>query len=63
MRMIHRERTAAEKGRIKKAERGLKEFLDAVQEGDIALENLPLELRTGLANIRREQEVADDDVF
>ncbi len=60
IRMIHRERTADEKAKVKKAQEGLREFLRALQRGDIALENLPLDLRTALASLQREQEASDD---
>jgi superfamily I DNA and RNA helicase len=51
LRTIHRELTSAERVKVEKAERGLNEFLEAVQRGDLPLESLPLELRTKLATI------------
>ena len=51
MRMIHRERTAAERARIDKAQKGLSEFLSAVQRGDLPIEALPANLRTELAKL------------
>jgi superfamily I DNA and RNA helicase len=51
LRMIHRERTAAERARAEKAQKGLAEFLDAVQRGDLPVEGLPPHLRTELAKL------------
>lgn len=51
MRTIHRELTSAERAKVEKAEKGLNEFLEAVQRGDLSLESLPLELRTKLATV------------
>lgn len=61
LRMIHRDRTAAERERLKKAEQGLQDFLEAVERGDLAIEALPLELRTSLAKLRIRQTQEDDD--
>lgn len=44
MRSIHRDLSASEKGRVKKAERSLKELVDAVESGELSPENLPLPL-------------------
>jgi superfamily I DNA and RNA helicase len=51
MRMIHRERTAAERARAEKGQKGLAEFLEAVQRGDLPVEGLPPHLRTELAKL------------
>jgi superfamily I DNA and RNA helicase len=51
LRTIHRELTAAERATRERAEKGLSEFLAAVQRGDLQLDGLPLELRTKLATI------------
>jgi len=62
--MIHRERTADEKTRIRKAEQGLKEFLETWQRGDLAIENLPPELRTRLSQLlssEGKEEAEDED--
>lgn len=48
MRRLHGERTATDKAKIKKAEKGLREFLKALEEGVLSIENMPAELRTGL---------------
>jgi len=64
LRMIHRERTADEKTRIRKAEQGLKEFLETWQRGDLAIENLPPELRTRLSQLlssEGKEEAEDED--
>lgn len=61
LRQIHRERTADERARIEKAEKSLKDFLDAVHRGDLAIENLPLELRTDLAKYLASAAGLDDD--
>lgn len=61
LRQIHRERTADERARIQKAEKSLKDFLDAVHRGDLAIENLPLELRTDLAKYLASAAGLDDD--
>jgi superfamily I DNA and RNA helicase len=63
LRTIHRELTAAERAKVEKAERGLNEFLEAVRRGDLALESLPLELRTKLATLMNSlaAEEQDDD--
>jgi superfamily I DNA and RNA helicase len=61
MRTIHRELTAAERVKIEKAEKGLKEFLEAVQRGDLPLESLPMDLRTKLARIMGSLGAAEDD--
>ena len=51
IRMIHRERTAAEMARIEKAQKGLSEFLAAVNRGDLPIEALPPNLRSDLAKV------------
>jgi len=60
LRTIHRELTAAERAKIEKAEKGLAEFLEAVQSGELPVEGLPLELRTKLARLMGDL-AADDD--
>lgn len=61
MRKIHRERTSDEMARIKKAEKGLHEFLSAVRRGDVSIEALPPELRTALATLVGRSETEDED--
>ena len=61
LRTIHRERTAAERAKIERAEKGLNEFLEAVQRGDLPLESLPLEMRTKLAKLIASLGHEDDD--
>ena len=50
MRQIHRERTAGEQARASEAESALRNFLDALRRGDTTLDELPMELKTELAN-------------
>jgi superfamily I DNA and RNA helicase len=61
LRMIHRERTAAEHDRIVKAQKGLTEFLSAVRRGDLPLEGLPPDLRTELAKVMSSLGADGDD--
>lgn len=62
MRMIHREKTVDEMARIKKAEKGLNDFLHAINRGDLAIESLPLELRTGLAKLMGQAGSGDEEL-
>jgi superfamily I DNA and RNA helicase len=62
LRTIHRERTAAERARIGKAEKGLDDFLKAVQRGEVPIESLPLDLRTRLAKVVGSLPIEDDDL-
>jgi len=48
MHSIHRDLTARDRARFKRMEKGLEEFLDAVQSGEMSLENLPPKIREGL---------------
>ena len=50
MRQIHRERTAGERARANEAESALRNFIEAMKRGDTSLEELPIELKTDLAN-------------
>lgn len=61
LRKIHRDRTVDEKLKIRKLEHNLKEFLDALQQGDLVVENLPPELRTRLAQILNQRTLDDYD--
>jgi superfamily I DNA and RNA helicase len=61
LRTIHRELTAAERAKIDRIEKGLVEFLAAVQNGDVQLESLPLEVRTKLANMMSALAADNDD--
>ncbi|MCG3138944.1 MAG: hypothetical protein HJJLKODD_02816 [Phycisphaerae bacterium] len=45
LRMIHRERTASERAKIDRVQKTLQEFVEAVEAGDMAIENLPPEMR------------------
>ena len=56
LRTIHRDRTAAEKAKIKKAEQGLKTFLEMVERQEMDLSNLPVEIRERLDRILGEPE-------
>jgi superfamily I DNA and RNA helicase len=51
LRKIHRDRTASEKEKIQKAEKGLVEFLDFVNEGEIDIKNLPPILKSKLKKL------------
>ena len=53
MRQIHRELTADERARMQRATSDLKSFLDALERGDVVVENLPLELRTAVVKYFR----------
>ncbi len=48
IRQIHRELTTDERARAQRARRDLASFLEALERGDVAIENLPLELRAAL---------------
>jgi superfamily I DNA and RNA helicase len=61
LRTIHRERTASELERIKKAEMGLEKFLEAVQRGELPIEALPLDIRTKLTKLLESLTVEPDD--
>jgi superfamily I DNA and RNA helicase len=61
LRTIHRELTAADRAKIEKAEKGLNEFLEAVQRGDLPVETLPIDIRTKLAKLIASFESEDDD--
>lgn len=62
LRQIHRDRTANEKAKAKKAEKGLAEFLKAFAAGEITLDNLPPTLREQLLrNVGQLTNPYDDD--
>jgi superfamily I DNA and RNA helicase len=61
MRQLHRERTAGERARIKEAEKGLKNFVEALERGDLVLENLPPDLRTAITKLSRSVSHDEDD--
>jgi superfamily I DNA and RNA helicase len=62
LRQIHRDRTASEKAKVKKAEKGLSEFLKAFAAGEITLDNLPPALREQLLrNLGQMTDPYDDD--
>jgi superfamily I DNA and RNA helicase len=61
LRTIHRELTAADRAKIDKIEKGLVEFLAAVQKGELQLESLPLEIRTKLATLMTSLAAENDD--
>lgn len=56
LQMIHRDRTADERARIRKAEKGLASFLEEYSKGELAFENLPPELRDGLKDLIQDAE-------
>jgi superfamily I DNA and RNA helicase len=59
MRHVHRERAADEEASVLKATEGLSVFLNALESGEIDIEDLPPAMRTKLANTL--QLDADDD--
>ena len=50
MRRIHRELTASEQARANEAETALRNFFEALKRGDTSIEELPMELKTDVAN-------------
>ncbi len=54
LRTIHRDRTQAEKSRVKKAERASEELIHAFEQGDITLDNMPAPLRNKLKKLLSE---------
>jgi len=53
IRMIHRDRTAGEMEVLKKAEKGLREFVQLLERGEISAENLPPGLREAVAKLKK----------
>ena len=49
IRQIHRELTSSERSRAQKAQRDLGSFIEALDRGDISIDNLPIELRAAAA--------------
>ena len=49
IRQIHRDLTASERARINEAEKGLRTFIEALERGEITIEDLPMQLRTAMA--------------
>ena len=49
IRQIHRELTASERSRAQKAQRDLGAFIEALDRGDISIDNLPFDLRAAAA--------------
>jgi len=60
LRNIHRDRSASERAEIRKAEKGLKQFLDAMEKGEVALESLPPEMQRSLRKLL-EQDAGEND--
>ncbi|MCC7424275.1 MAG: DEAD/DEAH box helicase [Planctomycetaceae bacterium] len=60
MRNIPRERSAGERAEIRKAEKGLKQFLEAVEKGELAFDLLPQEMQRGLRKIM-ERDTGESD--
>ena len=52
LRMIHRDRTPAEKARLKKAQKAAVEVAKAILEGDLSVEHLPPELKKAFQSIK-----------
>ena len=49
IRQMHRELTGNERDRLRKAERELKAFIEALDRGEISMEDLPMQLKTSVA--------------
>jgi superfamily I DNA and RNA helicase len=61
IRMIHRDRTAGEKDKIRRATLGLAQFLEAVRNGDLEIETLPANLRGRLKELLGTSGEEDND--
>jgi superfamily I DNA and RNA helicase len=64
LRKIHRELSADERARIRRGEEQLRAFLEAVEKGELDVENLPADLRANLAKYFRvdlDTEYDDDE--
>jgi superfamily I DNA and RNA helicase len=62
MRQIHRELSANERQRLQAAEKSLRALRDAVDRGELDIEQLPLDIRTFLARLAsRGPDSSDDD--
>ena len=61
IRQIHRELSADERSRMQKATVGLQSFVEALDRGDIVIENLPFELRSAIAKYFNNQANANED--
>lgn len=60
IRQIHRELSADERTRMQRAMSELRSFIEALERGDITIENLPLELRTAVAKYFRSGGMSED---
>jgi superfamily I DNA and RNA helicase len=60
LRKVHRDRSASERDEIRKAEKGLKQFLDAIEKGEVALELLPPEMQKSLRKLL-ERDAGEND--
>ncbi|MDE2935659.1 MAG: ATP-binding domain-containing protein [Chloroflexota bacterium] len=62
IRRIHRELSASEKKDRDRAERGLSDFIETMERGDLSIDEIPPRLRTALARIIAELQIdADED--
>ena len=46
---IHRDLTASERDKLRRAERGLRSFVEALERGEVSIDDLPLDLKTSIA--------------
>ena len=60
LRTLHRDQTPDERQAARRAEEGLRRFLEAYQEGVVAIESLPADMRTGIAELLRQDASRDD---
>ena len=49
MRRIHRDLTASEMDKLRQAEKGLHSFIEALERGEISMDDLPMRLKTSMA--------------
>ena len=61
MRQIHRELSASERQKLQGWEKSLRGLLESVSKGEVDLEQLPLDIRAGLARFLRDMENSTDD--
>lgn len=59
LRRIHRDMTAEEISRTRQVEKGLSEFVEMIDRGELSLDNLPSELRDRLLKITKKGHASD----
>ena len=60
LRTLHRDQTPNQRQAAKSAEEGLRRFLVAYQEGVVAIESLPADIRTGIAELLQQDATQSD---